>query len=105
MLARQVVMQTPLKLRTTSVSTTGKSFKVEDVNQDLVVELHGATVDEGSLNSQSHFILNLCTEISPRTTQNLLSDEDPLKITSLSLKNDFLYCNGCWEPTRIPKLL
>ena len=78
---------------------------MEDVNQDLVVELHGATVDKGSLNSQSHFIPNLCTEISPRTTQNLLSDEDPLKITSLSLKNDFLYHNGHWEPTRIPKLL
>jgi len=105
MLAQQVVMQTPLKLRTTSVPTTGKFFKVEDVNQDLVVELRGATVDKGSLNSQSHFIPNLCTEISPRTTQNLPSDKDPLKITSLSLKNDFLYRNGCWELTRIPRLL
>ena len=105
MLARLVVTQTPLKLQTTSVPTTGKFFKVEDVNNDLVVELRGATIEEELLNDPSHYILVLCSEISPRTTQNLPSDNDPLKITSLLLNNEFLYRNGRWEPTKIPKLL
>jgi len=106
MLAQHVAMQTPLRLRTTSVPTTGKFFKVEDVNQDLVVELCNATIEEGLLrDNQSHYILDLCSEISPSTTQNLPSDEDPLKITSLMLKSEFLYCNGRWEPTKIPKIL
>ena len=106
MLSRQVVMQTPLKFRTTSVPTTGKFFRVEDVNKDLVVELHDATIEEGLLTDyQSHFILDICTKLSPHTTQNLLSTEDSLKIRSLILKNEYLYRNGRWEPTKIPKIL
>ena len=105
MLARLVVMQTPLKLRTTSVPTTGKFFKVEDVNNDLVVELRSATIEEELLNDPSHYILVLCSAISPCTTQNLPLDDDPLKITLLLLNNEFLYRDGRWEPTKIPKLL
>ena len=106
MLAWQAITQTPLKLgRSTSVPSTGKFFKVEDVNQDLVVELRGATIEEGSLNSPSHYILDLIAVISPHTTQNILSDRDPLKITSLLLKSEILYHDGYWEPTNIPKIL
>lgn len=49
---------TPLKLRTTSVPTAGKVFNVEDVNQDLLVELEDATINEDS-NAQPHCILDL----------------------------------------------
>ena len=105
MLSRHVVTQTPLKLRTTSVPTTGRFFKVEDVNQDLVVELHDATIEEGLLDDPSHYVLDVCSTISPRTTQNLPSAEDPLKITSLIFKNEILYRDGRWEPTKIPKIL
>ena len=105
MLARQAITQTPLKLRSTSVPSTGKFFKVEDVNQDLVVELRGATIEEGSLNSPSHYILDLIAVISPHTTQNIPLDGDPLKIASLLLKSEILYRDGYWEPTNIPKIL
>ena len=105
MLARQAITQTPLKLRSTSVPSTGKFFKVKDVNQDLVVELRGATIEEGSLNSPSHYILDLIAAISPHMTQNIPLDGDPLKIASLLLKSEILYRDGYWEPMKIPKVL
>jgi len=51
---------TPLKLRTTSVPTAGKVFNVENVNQDLLVELEDATINEDS-DARSHYILDLCS--------------------------------------------
>ena len=96
---------TPLKLRTTSVPTTGRIFKAEEVNQDLLIELEDATIDEDPLTG-IHYILEVCNETSPTTTVNLPSDEaSPLKITSLELGNENLYCNDRWEPTMIPQLL
>ena len=96
---------TPLKLRTTSVPTTGRIFKAEEVNQDLHIELEDATIDEDPL-MDTHYILDICNKTSPGTTVNLPSDEaSPVKITSLELGNENLYCNDCWEPTKIPQLL
>ena len=104
MLSWHVVMQTPLKLRTTSVPTMGRFFKVEDVNQDLVVELCDATIKEGwLLNDPSHYVLDVCSTISPCTTQNLLSAEDLLKITPLIIKNKILYHDDHWELTKSQK--
>ena len=96
---------TPLKLRTTSVPTTGRIFKAEEVNQDLLIELEDATIDEDPL-TDTHYILDICNETSPGMTVNLPSDEaSPVKITSLELSNENLYCNDCWEPTKIPQIL
>jgi len=97
---------TPLKLRTMSVPTTGKIFKVHEVNQDLLVELHGVTLHEDPL-STPHYVLELCDNISPTVIQSLLlqSRTSPLKIKSLKLKDEYLYHNGCWEPMKVPNLL
>ena len=83
----------------------GRIFKAEEVNQDLLIELEDATIDEDPL-MDTHYILNVCNETSPRTTVNLPSDEaSPVKITSLELGNENLYCNDRWEPTKIPQIL
>jgi len=97
---------TPLKLRTTSVPTTGKIFKAHEVNQDLLVELHDVTLHEDPL-STPHYVLELCDNISPTVIQSLplQSRTSPLKIKSLKLKYEYLYRNGCWEPMKVPKLL
>ena len=60
---------TPLKLRTMSVPMTGKIFKAHEVNQDLLVELHGVTLHEDPL-STHHYILELCVKISPTVIQS-----------------------------------
>ena len=102
---RAVTQTTPLKLKTTSVPTTGRIFKAEEVNQDLLTELEGATIDEDPL-TDIHWTLHICNETSPATTENLPSDGvSPLKISSLELGNETLYCNDRWEPTKIPQLL
>ena len=45
--AQHAATQTsPLKLRTTSVPTTGRVFRAQEVNRDLLIELEGATIDE-----------------------------------------------------------
>ena len=62
---------TPLKLRTTSVPMAGKIFKAHEVNQDLLVELHGVTLHEDPL-STPHYILELCVKISPTVIQSFL---------------------------------
>ena len=97
---------TPLKLRTTSIPTTGKIFKAHEVNQDLLVKLHGVTLHEDPL-STLHYILELCVKISPTVIQSfpLQSWTSPLKIKSLKLKDEYLYHNGCWKPTKVPNLL
>ena len=46
---RAATQTTPLKLKTTSVPTTGRIFKAEEVNQDLHTELECATIDEDPL--------------------------------------------------------
>ena len=97
---------TPLKLRTTSIPTTGKIFKAHEVNQDLLVELHDVTLHEDPL-STPHYVLELCDNISPTVVQSLplQSRTSPLKIKSLKLKDEYLYRNGCWEPMKVPNLL
>jgi len=105
MLAQHTVtLCTPLKLRTTSVPTTERVFKVEDVNQDLLVELDGATVEENPFN-KTHYILDQCSKVLPVMMENLPSDHSPLKIQPLGFQNEALYCNGRWEPTKIPHIL
>jgi len=105
MLAQHTVtLCTPLKLRTTSVPTMGRVFKVEDVNQDLLVELDGATVEENPFN-KTHYILDQCSKVLPAMMENLPSDHSPLKIQPLGFQNEVLYCNGHWEPTKIPHIL
>ena len=97
---------TPLKLGTMSVPTTGKIFKVHEVNQDLLVELHGVTLHEDPL-STPHYTLELCVKISPTVIQSfpLQSRTSPLKIKLLKLIDEYLYHNGCWEPTKVPDLI
>ena len=104
--AQHAATQTlPLKFKTTSVPITGRIFRVQEVNQDLLTELEGATLDEDPFTGE-HYIFRMCDNLSPATTENIPSDEEsPLKITSLELGNECLYCNDCWEPTQIPQLL
>ena len=99
-----VTLCTPLKLRTTSVPTTGKVFKVEDVNQDLLVELDGATVDEDPLD-KTHYVLDQCSKNLPEMMENLPSDHSLLKIQSLEFQNETLYRDDHWVPTNIPHIL
>jgi len=96
----------PLKLRTTSIPTTGKIFKVDDVNQSLLVELDGATVHEDTL-STSHYILDECKKIAPAVTQSVPGQRgsNGLKVMSLKLKDNFFYRDGRWKPMTIPHIL
>jgi len=98
---------TPFKFRTTSVPTTGKFFKVEDVNQDLLVELEDATIDKDVLNTPSHYILEETTKMLPMMVQSLPSagENSPLQITSLTFGMEYFYRDGCWDPTRVPHIL
>ena len=92
---RAAMQNTPLKLRTTSVPTSGKIFKVEDVNRDLLVELDDATIDEGALNTPSHFVLDQSNQMLPRVAQSIPSaGNSQLQITSLALGNEKLYRNA-----------
>ena len=104
--AQHAATQTsPLKLRTTSVPTMGRVFRAQEVNQDLLIELEGATIDEDPF-TDDHYILDICHQLSPATTENLPSDTaPPLKLTSLELGNESLYCDNRWVPTKIPQLL
>ena len=104
--AQHAATQTsPFKFKTTSVPTTGRIFRAQEVNQDLLTELEGATLDEDPFMGE-HYIFRMCDNLSPATTENIPSDEEsPLKITSLELGNECLYCNDRWEPTQIPQLL
>ena len=100
------MQNTPLKLRTTSVPTSGKIFKVEDVNHDLLVELDDATIDEGTLNTPSHFVLNQSNQMLPRVAQSIPSaGNSQLQIMSLALGNEKLYRNGFWDPMEVPNML
>jgi len=96
----------PLKLRTTSIPTMGKIFKVDDVNQSLLVELDGATVHEDTLTT-SHYILDQCKKIASAVMQSVPGQRgsNGLKVTSLKLKDNFFYRDGCWEPMTIPQIL
>ena len=94
----------PLKLKTTSVPTTGKFFGVEDVNQDLLVELEGATINEDALDS-THYILDQCNKIAPALMSHLPRASSELMIPSFKHGKEFLYRNGRWVSSKIPKML
>ena len=98
---------TPFKFRTTSVPTTGKNFKVEDINQDLLVKLEDATIDEDTLHTSSHYILEETTKILPIMVQSLPSagENSPLQITSLTFRKEYFYRDGYWDPTKVPNIL
>lgn len=64
---------TPLKLRTMSIPTMGRVFKAAEVNQDLLIELEGATIDKGPFMS-NHYILDVCNKLLPAMTKDLPSD-------------------------------
>jgi len=108
LLAHHAAMQTtPFKFRTTSVPTMGNFFKVEDVNQDLLVELEDATIDEDVLNTPSHYILEETTKMLPMMVQSLPSagENSPLQITLLTFGMEYFYRDGCWDPTKVPHIL
>jgi len=107
-LAHHAAMQTtPFKFRTTSVPTTGKFFKVEDINQDLLVELEDATINEDVLNTPSHYILEETTKMLPMMVQSLPSagENSPLQITLLTFGMEYFYRDGFWDPTKVPHIL
>ena len=89
----------PLKLKTTSVPATGKLFKVEEVNQDLVVELQGAIIDEDTLTASSHYILDQCDKLAPSMMTHIPQASMPLMIPSLNISNlaNFLKQPICLE--------
>ena len=96
---------TPLKFRTNSVPSSGKVFKRENVNQELLAELEGATLEEEGLivsRNPAHYILHQCHSVSKHLLQ---AKGSLLKITSLTLINESLYCKNCWEPLVIPHFL
>jgi len=99
------MLNSPLKLKTTSVPTTGKFFKVEDVNQDLLVELEGVTIDEDALTAPSHYILDQCNKIISMMITHIPQASSPLTIPSFKHGKEFLYCNGCWVSSKIPQML
>ncbi|KAI6043356.1 hypothetical protein EDC04DRAFT_2600229 [Pisolithus marmoratus] len=98
---------THLKLKTTLVPTTGRFFKAEDVKQDLLVELQGATIDELLLDNQSHYILTQCNKMLPTIMEHIpqVDANSPLMIKLLKNGGNFLYCSGHWEPTEVPHTL
>ncbi|KAI6013415.1 hypothetical protein BKA83DRAFT_4130470 [Pisolithus microcarpus] len=102
-----VMQNSPLKLKTTSVPTTGKFFRVQDVNQDLLVELQGATIDEQLLKTWSHYILDHCKKMLPAIMKHIPQADanSPLSILSLQNGDEFLYRNGRWELTDLPQIL
>ena len=87
-----VMHNTPLKLRTTSIPTTGKLFKAENINQDLLIELEGATINENPFEKNSHYILAQCNQILPSTDHLPWAlAGTPLKITSLKHQDQVIY--------------
>ncbi|KAI6011481.1 hypothetical protein EDC04DRAFT_2609880 [Pisolithus marmoratus] len=102
-----VTQNSPLKLKTTSIPTMGKFFRVEDVNQDLLVELQDATMDKEFLSTHSHYILDQCDKLLPMTMKHIPQADanSPLTISSLKHRGEALYHNGHWEPTQVPKIL
>ncbi|KAI5993385.1 hypothetical protein EDC04DRAFT_2613389 [Pisolithus marmoratus] len=98
---------TPLKLKTTLVPTVGRFFKAEDVNQDLLVELQGATINEPLLDNHSHYILAQCNKMLPTIMECIpqVDANSPLMIRSLKNRDNFLYRSGCWESMEIPHML
>ena len=97
-----VTHNTPLKLRTSSVPTIGKLFKAENVNQDLLVELEGATINKNPFEKNSHYILAQCDQILPSMDHLLQAlASAPLKITSLKHQ---IY-DSHWEVKEIPHIL
>ena len=95
---------TPLKFRTNSVSSSGKIFQTENVNQELLAELEDATLEEEDLliSKPPHYILHQCHSIS----KLLLKVKGlVLKITSLTLINKSLYHKNCWSPLVVPHFL
>ena len=99
-------LNTPLKLRTTSVPTTGKVFKVDDINQDLLVELDGATIDEDPL-TPSHYVLGQYSRLSPAIMEYIPPGmrDLPLRVEFLKLKDKYLYHDDRWELGKIPHIL
>ncbi|KAF8546316.1 hypothetical protein OG21DRAFT_1491350 [Imleria badia] len=105
LLRHAVTHNTPLKLRTTFVPTTGKAFKAENVNQDLLVELEGATINKSPFENNSHYILAQCNQISPSMNHLPRAPAGtPLKITSLEHQNQVIY-DGHWDTKEIPHIL
>ncbi|KIK20320.1 hypothetical protein PISMIDRAFT_13073 [Pisolithus microcarpus 441] len=85
----------------------GKFFRVQDVNQDLLVELQGATINEQLLITWSHYILDCCEKMLPVIMKHIPQADvnSLLSISSLQNGDEFLYCNGCWEPVDLPQIL
>ena len=102
---RAATQNTPLKFRTNSVLSSGKVFKTENVNQELLAELEDATLEEEGLIvscNPAHYILHQCHSVSKHLLQVKGS---LLKITLLTLINESLYRKNCWEPLVIPYFL
>ena len=95
---------TPLKFRTNSVPSSGKVFKTENVNQELLAELEDATLEEEDflVSKPPHYVIHQCPSVSKLLAQVKGS---LLKITSLTLINESLYSNNHWEPLVIPHFL
>ncbi|KAI6023463.1 hypothetical protein EDC04DRAFT_2606623 [Pisolithus marmoratus] len=102
-----VMQNSPLKLKTMSVPMTGKFFRAEDINQDLLVELQGTTIDEQLLKARSHYILDQCKKMLPVIMNHIpqADAKSPLTISSLQNGDEFLYHDGCWELTELPQIL
>ena len=77
---------TPLKFRMNSVPSSGKVFKTENVNQELLAELEDATLEEEDF---------LVSKPPPSVSKLLAQVKGSLiKITSLTLINESLYSNN-----------
>ncbi|KAI6137152.1 hypothetical protein F5141DRAFT_1060041 [Pisolithus sp. B1] len=102
-----VMQNSPLKQKTMSIPMTGKLFGAEDINQDLLVELQGMTIDEQLLKARSHHTLDQCKKMLPVIMNHIpQADANLLLIISLLQNGDeFLYCDGCWEPMELPQIL
>ncbi|KAI6022629.1 hypothetical protein EDC04DRAFT_2900794 [Pisolithus marmoratus] len=101
------MQNTPLKLKTTLVPTMGRFFKAEDVNQDLLVELQGATINEPLLDNHSHYILAQCNKMLPMIMECIpqVDANSLLMIRSLKNGDNFLYHSGHWGPMEITHML
>ena len=65
---------TPLKFRTNSVLSSGKVFKTEDVNQELLAELEDATLEKEDflVSKPPHYVLHQCPSVSKLLAQVML---------------------------------
>lgn len=98
------LQSTPFCLKSSSIPIDAKTFKAEDIRDDLIIKLENATVSESP-------DTKLNPELRLEYIQILLDSSVVLQKVSLQLSNlkdsagELFYRKGCWSPRKIPFFL